>query len=109
MFVTVICMASKRSKACDISPKVRNEVLDRDGCACIICGEKHNLQIAHYVSRARLGLGIAKNLGTMCIHCHFQYDNGKLHTEMKKAFEDYLKAHYPDWDEKELIYKKWSF
>ncbi len=102
-------MASKRSKACDISPAVRNEVLERDGCKCIICGEKHNLQIAHFISRARLGLGIAKNLGTMCIHCHYQYDNGKLHIEMKKAFEDYLKAHYPDWDEKELIYKKWSF
>ena len=109
MCVMVICMASKRSKACDISPAVRNEVLKRDDCQCIICGERHNLQIAHYVSRARLGLGIPQNLATMCIHCHFQFDNGKLHNEIKKAFKDYLKAHYPDWDEKNLIYKKWSF
>jgi 5-methylcytosine-specific restriction endonuclease McrA len=104
----VICMASKRSRACDISPAVRNEVLERDNCQCIICGCKHNLQLAHYISRARLGLGIARNLGTMCVSCHFQYDNGKFHNEIKKAFEDYLKAHYEDWNEKDLIYTKWS-
>lgn len=106
--VMVICMASKRSKACDISPKVRNEVLERDNCQCIICGERHNLQIAHYVSRARLGLGIPQNLAVMCISCHFSYDNGKLHKEIKNAFKDYLKAHYPDWDESKLTYSKWE-
>lgn len=109
MFATVICMASKRSKACDISPSVRNEVLRRDDCKCIICGEKHNLQIAHYISRARLGLGIPQNLATMCVSCHFQYDNGKLHNEIKEAFKDYLKEHYEDWNEETLIYKKWRF
>lgn len=108
-FAMVICMASKRSKACDISPKVRQEVLDRDNHQCIICGVKQGLQIAHYISRARLGLGIARNLGAMCIHCHREYDNGNLHREIKKAFKDYLKAHYEDWNEKDLIYKKWSF
>lgn len=102
-------MASKRSKACDISPAVRNEVLKRDNCQCIICGERHNLQIAHYISRGRLGLGIPQNLAVMCVSCHFSYDNGKLHTEIKKAFEDYLKAYYPNWDTKELTYKKWRF
>ena len=109
MFATVICMASKRSKACDISPAVRNEVLHRDDCKCIICGEKYNLQIAHYISRARLGLGIPQNLATMCVSCHFQYDNGKFHNEIKEAFKDYLKEHYEDWNEETLIYKKWRF
>ena len=109
IFAMVIGMASKRSKACDISPKVRNEVLGRDNCQCIICGEKHNLQIAHYVSRARLGLGIPQNLATMCLSCHFQYDNGKYHKEIKEAFREYLKAHYDNWNEQELTYKKWRF
>lgn len=105
--VTVICMASKRSKACDISPAVRKEVLERDNHQCIICGSYHNLQIAHFISRGRLGLGIAKNLGVMCVGCHFQYDNGKSHKEIEKLFRDHLKAHYKDWNEKELIYSKW--
>ena len=103
----VMYMASKRSKACDISPKVRNEVVERDNCQCIICGERHNLQIAHYVSRGRLGLGIPQNLAVMCIRCHMAFDNGKSHNEIKNLFREHLKAHYPDWDEKELIYSKW--
>lgn len=84
-------------------------MLKRDDCKCFICGEKHNLQIAHYISRARLGLGIPQNLAVMCFSCHFQYDNGKLHTEIKNQFKGYLKAHYDNWNEKDLVYKKWSF
>lgn len=100
---------SKRSKACDISPKVRKEVLERDRYKCIICGSNQCLQIAHYISRARGGLGIPQNLGVMCVHCHFQFDNGKLHKEIESAFMGRLKAFYPNWNEENLIYKKWSF
>ena len=102
-------MASKRSKACDISPKVRKEVLERDNHQCIICGANYGLQIAHYISRARLGLGIPENLATMCVHCHFQFDNGKLHNEIKNLVQEHLKAHYEGWNEEKLVYKKWSF
>ncbi len=106
---TVTSMASKRSKACDISPKVRKEVLERDNNQCIICGANRGLQIAHYISRARLGLGIPQNLAIMCVSCHFQFDNGKLHREIKKLVREHLQAHYDDWNEEDLIYKKWSF
>jgi 5-methylcytosine-specific restriction endonuclease McrA len=99
---------SKISKACDISPKVRQEVLERDGHQCIICGANNGLQIAHYISRARLGLGIAKNLATMCVQCHFQMDNGKYHKELQKAVREHLQAHYEDWNKNDLTYKKWS-
>ena len=102
-------MASKISKACDISPKVRQEVIERDGRRCIVCGVNHDLQIAHYISRARLGLGIAKNLGVMCAKCHFLFDNGKFHNEIKKLFREHLQAHYEEWNEQDLIYKKWRF
>lgn len=97
---------SKKSRACDISPAVRKEVLERDDCRCIVCGIKHNLQIAHYVSRARNGLGIPENLVTLCYKHHYLYDNGKFHTEIKKCIEDYLKTQYPEWDEAKLIYRK---
>ena len=103
----VICMASKRSKACDISPKVRQEVLERDGHRCIICGTNYGLQIAHYISRARSGLGVAQNLATMCVSCHSSMDNGKHHKELQKAVREHLQAHYEAWDENNLIYKKW--
>jgi 5-methylcytosine-specific restriction endonuclease McrA len=96
------------TKACAISSKVRQEVLERDDHRCIICGD-YRVQIAHYISRARAGLGIPQNLACLCPNCHFSYDNGKYHKEIKKAFKEHLKAHYEDWNEKDLIYKKWSF
>ncbi len=99
---------SKASKACDISSKVRLAVGKRDNYSCIICGS-YNIQIAHYISRARGGLGIPENLACLCPHCHYEYDNGKLHNEIKKAFEDHLRQHYPNWDNKKLTYSKWSF
>ena len=102
-----ICMG-KIKNACAISPAVRKEVLERDGYKCIVCGSARNLQIAHYISRGRLGLGIAKNLGTMCVRCHIEYDNGKLHHEIGNIFREHLKVHYPNWNDKELTYKKWT-
>jgi 5-methylcytosine-specific restriction endonuclease McrA len=105
----VICMASKISKACDISSNVRQEVLKRDRFSCIVCGKKTHLQIAHYISRARLGLGIAENLAVMCAECHFQYDNGNFHEEIKNLFREHLTANYEEWNEQELTYKKWRF
>jgi 5-methylcytosine-specific restriction endonuclease McrA len=98
---------SKVSKACDISPSVRQEVMDRDGGRCIICGSMQGIQIAHFISRARLGMGIAKNLACLCLRCHGEYDNGKLHSEIKNAFKGHLQANYDHWDETELTYKKW--
>lgn len=103
----VKCMASKRSKACDISPKIRKEVIERDNHCCIVCGKNYGLQIAHYISRGRGGLGIPQNLAIMCVSCHSQYDNGKLHNEIGQAFREHLKAHYEDWNEEDLIYNKW--
>lgn len=101
-------MASKASKACDISAKVRAEVTERDNGTCIVCGTTHGIQIAHYISRARLGLGIPKNLACMCHKCHFDYDNGKRHGEIKTLFEGHLQAIYEQWNETELTYKKYG-
>lgn len=96
----------KSTIACDISPKVRREVTERDEGQCIICGTTQNIQIAHYISRARLGLGIPQNLACMCLQCHFNYDQGKKHHETKRAFRDYLRGWYEDWCEEDLVYRK---
>lgn len=94
------------STACDISPSVRAEVMDRDGGECIICGCGRGVQIAHFISRGRLGLGIPQNLAVFCHRCHFNYDNGNLHREIKSLFRGHLKAHYEDWNEDDLVYRK---
>ena len=97
---------SKISRACDISAKVRQEVMKRDDGRSILSGSHENIQIAHYISRARLGLGIPQNLVCLTAREHYEYDNGKYHREIKKRIEDYLRQHYPDWDNIKLTYSK---
>lgn len=38
-------------------------------------------------------------------------DNGNKgnREEMLTIFQNYLKKHYPNWEEKKLVYSKWSF
>ena len=97
----------KSTKATDISKSVREKVYKRDSHKCIICGNP-TVQVAHYIPRSRMGLGIAENLVCLCVCCHFEYDNGKGTKSYKNAIQGYLKAHYPDWSEKKLVYRKWE-
>ena len=97
----------KSTKVTDISKSVRECVYKRDSHKCIICGNP-NVQVAHYIPRSRMGLGIAENLVCLCVCCHFEYDNGKDSKSYKTAIEDYLKGYYPDWNEKKLVYRKWG-
>ena len=97
---------SKRSKACDISPKVRQIVYDRDEWRCIICG-KQGIPNAHYISRAQGGLGIEQNIVTLCIGCHHDFDNGNKREQIGSKVKRYLASLYNDWNEEDLIYDKW--
>lgn len=96
----------KSTIACDISPKVRSEVMERDYGCCIICGSPKGLQVAHYISRARMGMGIPQNLALLCHVCHWAYDQSYLHNGLKKIFADYLKERYEGWNEEDLVYRK---
>lgn len=94
----------KRTKALDISPKVKRKVLDRDG-ACVWC-DREGAPNAHYISRAQGGLGIEENILTLCTDCHRRYDQTTDRPIMRKYFREYLQSKYPDWDEDKLIYRK---
>ena len=72
-------MKSKRSKACDISQKVKELVWDRDEHKCIICGRyvPKTCANAHFIKRSQGGLGIPENVVTLCPQCHYEEDFGK--------------------------------
>ena len=97
---------SKMSKACDIPPKVKRKVWERDGGCCIICDNPHAMPNAHYIPRSKGGLGIEQNIVTLCIRCHYDYDNGGKRKEYGSMIHDYLAACYRNWNEQKLIYKK---
>lgn len=88
-----------------ISPAVKRRVLERDGF-CVLCGSADGQPNAHYISRARGGLGIEENILTLCWKCHMRYDQTVERKALRTFFRSYLMSKYPDWDESKLIYKK---
>lgn len=106
---------SKKTKALEISTKVKQAVAERDSFrghpCCIWCGTPaptYNplaFSNAHFIPRSDGGLGIEENILTLCPKCHDLFD-GSNRAKMKVFFEQHLKAKYPDWDEEKLRYKK---
>ena len=99
----------RRTKALSIPPKVKAEVWSRDFHRCVLCGTPYAYPDAHVISRAQGGLGIAENVVTLCRVCHDRYDNSPERPELRERLRDYLKTWYPDWDERNLIYRKWNY
>lgn len=99
-------MKSARSKACDISPKVRQAVYDRDDGACVVCGAL-GIPNAHYIPRSLGGLGIEENIVTLCDRCHHEYDFGGQRQQYGDKIRAYLDKHYPGFPEEKRIYNRW--
>lgn len=96
----------RRTKALDISKAVKETVWQRDKYRCILCGSPDAAPNAHYVSRARGGLGIPENVVTLCRECHDHYDNGAGGKGLGPLIATYLREKYPGWREDELRYVK---
>lgn len=97
-----------RTKASQIKIETKWKVLERDGGKCVLCGKTCSVYNAccHFISRARLGLGIEENIITLCHDCHYKLDNGEVGRD---RLREYLKSKYPGWDEKKLVYSKWGW
>ena len=99
-----------RTKKTNIPRSVKERVYERDKGKCLICGRTVYVDNAccHYISRARLGMGIEENVISLCHDCHRRFDGAD-----RKLFEDlireYLISKYPGWDERKLVYSKWSW
>lgn len=99
---------SDRSKACDISAQVKHEVWERDGHKCIVCGNTNASPNAHYISRARGGLGTPENIVTLCLKCHTAFDSGVNGEQesYRMYIESYLRRLYPGWNPIKMVYRK---
>ena len=105
-------MKSKRSNACDISPKVRREVLLRDDNCCVLCNMgylpsgDYRYEIAHLIPRSQGGLGVPENLVVLCKTHHDKFDNGIRRAISGALIRKYLRELYPGWKEDDLKFKK---
>lgn len=113
---------SKQARAREFSPNSRKEIYSRDCGRCIFCTMNYRmdgalwletkiLSVMHYIPRSQNGLGIPQNGALGCQYHHNMLDNGNIgvRDEMLEKFKEYLKNHYEDWNEKELVYNKWKF
>lgn len=104
-------MKSKRTKACEISQKIKEIVWNRDSQKCICCGRwvPKTCANAHFIPRSKSGLGIEQNIITLCLDCHRNFDNSDKRQEYKKIFREYLQKMYGEkWREEDLMYNKWK-
>ena len=101
-------MKSRRARACAISKKVKMAVWERDRYRCIICGSPYGQPNAHVIPRSKGGLGVEKNIVTLCFNCHRKFDQGiKEEREGIREYIDYyLSCFYGEIDKDEVIYKK---
>lgn len=98
----------RRTKATAISQDVKKAVYERDGGHCVLCGRwaEPSWACAHYIRRSHGGLGVEKNIITLCPSCHRAYDEGPDRQRLKAVLSEYLSGCYDVWSESELIYRK---
>ena len=100
---------SERSKACDIPRAVKNAVWARDRLRCVLCGDSRAMPNAHYISRAEGGLGVEKNIVTLCRECHNQYDQSTSRAAIREEIRNYLVGKYGDeWREEDLYFRRFN-
>lgn len=110
---------SKQARAREFSKRAREAILFRDYGRCIFCAKEYHMEkatwlgteiksVMHYIPRSKNGLGIEQNGAIGCQYHHEMMDNGHegRREEMLGIFRDYLKEHYPDWSEADLVYSK---
>lgn len=108
-------MKSKRTKACEIPAEVKAKVYARDKERCVGCGRwcPPRCACAHFIARARGGLGIEQNIVTLCDDCHRIFDKvaGERSTEIGEAIYAHLRAVYgaENITSEKLVYSKWRF
>lgn len=95
----------KRTKALAISKAVKETVYKRDRGMCILCG-RPGLPEAHYISRAKGGLGIEQNIVTLCRPCHLELDQTTKRRELLQRVKEHLDLWYPDFNEARRYYRR---
>lgn len=112
----------QHKKIYEFSKDTAERIVERDGYQCLFCRMKYHMDcksqmlmeipdIMHYINKSQGGMGVEKNGVLGCRYHHGLLDNGHLglRPEMLDIMKEHLMQQYPDWNEEELRYKKYSF
>ncbi len=59
--------------------RLQQQVLERDGWRCQMCGSTQNLEVHHIQFRSHSGCDVEQNLITLCAMCHSANHNQRKH------------------------------
>lgn len=76
-----------------------------------MCGKgvREENACCHLIPRSQGGMGVEKNILTLCQQCHRRFDEGPDRDYWSKTFTDYLTRYYGTIDKDEVVYNKWGF
>ena len=102
---------SRRAKATSISKDVKRQVWERDRGRCLMCHKtvREECACCHIIPRSHGGLGVVKNIITLCPECHRKYDTSSDRQQMSLEFTRYIEEKYGSVEKSEVVYDKWSF
>lgn len=89
---------------------IRDQIMDYP--ACVICYRHAPIDApyawsnAHFIPRSQGGLGVERNLVTLCPDCHRNFDHGRHRAEYARKIQNYLMSKYADWSVDKLVYRK---
>ena len=100
-----------RTKKTAIDKKVKSIVYLRDRGRCVRCGcvVAERDACAHLIPRSQGGMGVEKNILTLCPGCHRAFDEGPDRKYLTEVFTDYLTGIYGPIKRSEVVYDKWGF
>ena len=101
---------NRRTKMTAIPKSVKEAVYERENHHCVLCGRyaDPSWACAHYIRRSQGGLGVEKNIITLCPACHLGFDEGPERHRIRAFLSEYLSGCYEDWSEDELRYRKYD-
>lgn len=104
-------MRHERTKRTAIPKSVKHKVYLRDGMRCLMCGRmvREENACCHLIPRSQGGMGVEKNILTLCHECHRKFDEGKQREVWGDFFHHYLEEIYGPIDRSEVVYDKWGF
>lgn len=78
-------------------------------CLMCGCGVREENACCHLIPRSQGGMGVEKNILTLCQRCHREFDEGKDRDFWMGFFRAYLEEKYGPIPRSEVVYNKWGF